>query len=287
VPRIVAHVRSGEFPLNFERRWRRPIARYVFSRVDCFIFLSNDLARQVEAHIPESRRAVVPNCIDEAVRCTTEEVATKLESRRRRARFRVLYLANMMPTKGYWDVAEAVRQVVSKGPAPPVEVDFAGAWPSQRDRETFESFLREHGLAGAARLHASVTDRDEVKRLLLGADALVLPTYYPEAQPRSIIEAMNAATPIIACPEASIPEYVHDGINGYLVEPRSPGQIASAIERLLDPATWQARAEASRRIYLETFEPARIQRALLAAVLGRPAPETDPPPPQPDLLAPR
>ncbi len=268
VRRVVAHVRSGEFPRNYSRRWQRPLTKFVFSKVDCFIFLSEDLASQVADDLPRERRAVIPNCIDEAVRCSDREVADKLEARSERAELRVLYLANMVPAKGYRDVAEAVHLVAAKRPELPLRVDFAGAWPTPEDREAFVSLLAARGLSDLARLHDGIGDREEVKRLLLKTDVVVLPTYYPEAQPRSLIEAINAATPIIATREASIPEYILDGVNGYLVDPRAPEQIADAIEKLAEPGTWRARAEAARRIYLEKFDPEVIQRALAAAFLG-------------------
>ena len=271
VRRIVAHVRSGEFPRNFTRRWQRPLAKYVFSKVDCFIFLSQHLADKVADDLPSERRAVVFNCIDEEVRCSEREVAEKLTARGERETLRVLYLANMVPAKGYRDVAEAVHLVASRRPDLALEVDFAGAWPSPEDREAFVRLLEAKGLSAIARLHDGIGDRREVKRLLLETDVVVLPTYYPEAQPRSLIEAINAATPIIATREASIPEYIFDGVNGYLVDPRAPEQIAAALERLAEPATWRARAEAARRVYLEKFDPDVIQRALVEAFLGGPA----------------
>ena len=58
-------------------------------------------------------------------------------------------------------------------------------------------------------VHGGVSERSIIKEFLNRADAFVLPTYYPiEAQPISIIEALNSGTPVIATNHASIPEMI-------------------------------------------------------------------------------
>jgi glycosyltransferase involved in cell wall biosynthesis len=273
VPRIVAHVRSGNYHEAFNRRLTAGLTRSVARGVDRFVYLSAYLSSLSEPYLPASKRIVVPNAIDEDVRFSQREVEAKLEARRQRSALRVSFIANMIPSKGYMDLARALADLVERG-GPPVEADFVGAWPQERDRQAFESFLSTSGLETTVRVHGGVSDRAWIKALLSESDVLVLPTYYPvEAQPRSIIEALNAATPVVSTRHASIPEYIEDGANGYLVGAREPREIAAALERLADPAEWSERARAARRSYLELFDPEVIAGMLRSVFLAPDTPE--------------
>jgi glycosyltransferase involved in cell wall biosynthesis len=55
-----------------------------------------------------------------------------------------------------------------------------------------------------------------------------------ESAPRVLIEAMACSLPIIATPVFGIPELVKDGINADFYDPGNIGQLAGAIERLID-----------------------------------------------------
>ena len=54
-----------------------------------------------------------------------------------------------------------------------------------------------------------------------------------EGFPNSIIEAMAAGRPVVATAVGGIPDAVLDGVTGLLVSPRSPADLAAAIERLI------------------------------------------------------
>ncbi len=264
--RIVAHVRSGNYHENFGRFGLRALSRYVVQSLDQMIFLSRHLAERSAQFVPDEKRAVVFNTIDPAVHVSDEEVTTKVARRSARERLQVVYISNMIATKGYWDLAKAVAAVRDEVP---LAVDFVGSFPTPREREEFERFVHNHDLGATVHIHGGIADRAVIRRLLLGADVFVLPTYFPvEAQPRSIIEALNAGVPVVATRHASIPEYVVDGDNGYLVDLRSPDQIGRALTQLADLGTWRERAEAARRSYRELFDPAVLRRGLLDALLG-------------------
>ncbi len=267
VGRIVAHIHGGNFHEHFTRPWHRRMSQRFVSEVDSFIFLSHTLGLRSARHIPSEKRAVVPNSIEEPLCLSEKEVEAKIAERCRRSVLRVAFVSNMHQSKGYMDVAAAVAMCRANNMA--IEVDMVGKWHTDTDRHVFERFLAAHGLHTAVRLHGAVADRGVIKELLRSADVFTLPTYYPnEAQPVSIIEAMNAGTPIIATAHASIPEYVVDDGNGYLVSPRAPGEIAVALRRLADVGNWRKKARAARETYVRNFAPDVIRTRLLAAFLG-------------------
>ena len=267
VDHVVAHVHNGNFTDVFERStvpdW---LVGYFRRSVDRFVFSSTSLSERCADHLPASKRTTVHNTVDERVRCTEAEIEEKIRARTERKKLRIVFLSNMIRSKGYGDVAEAAAILRERSDLR-FELDYYGAWNDAGERREFEERLEELELNDVATVHGPVTDRSAIKELLLEADVFVLPTYYPrEAQPFAIVEAMNAGTPVISTRHVSIPEYVHDGRNGYLVSKRSPDQIADAVSKLADASNWARKARAARTVYENQFSPADVKRQILAAI---------------------
>ncbi|RLB00740.1 MAG: glycosyltransferase family 1 protein, partial [Deltaproteobacteria bacterium] len=97
----------------------------------------------------------------------------------------------------------------------------------------------------------------EKVRELVSSDIFVFPTHPPEAFPLVILEAMAVGLPIVSTEVGSIPEIVADGVNGFVVPPRNPQALASAVVHLIkDEIMRQNFGRASRRLFEEryTFE---------------------------------
>jgi len=90
---------------------------------------------------------------------------------------------------------------------------------------------------------------DQKNQLLRNSDLFCFPTYYQnENQPVNLIEAMAFGLPILTTRWRSIPELFPAQYPG-LVDVRSPGQIADAIESLISTET----GEGFRAIFLREF----------------------------------
>jgi glycosyltransferase involved in cell wall biosynthesis len=112
------------------------------------------------------------------------------------------------------------------------------------------------GRAGAA----------QVRALLGGAVALVVPSIY-EGMPLVVLEAMDAAVPVVASRVSGIPEVVQDGHTGWLVPPEDPPALGAALAAVLaDPAAARRRGAAGRRRLDEQFRPPQVARRWLRAV---------------------
>lgn len=261
VKRVVAHVHSGNLVQTLNKPLLRVLSRWFIGNIDSFIFLTKQLSQNAEGVIPAAKRRVIHNPIDEAVRFTDAQVHEKIANRAGRKIFNILFLSNLYATKGYWELAGALGDLPGQWHA-----HFVGAFPdSERDQQArFMTYLQQANLTDRVTLHGSITDRSVIRGLLAEADVFVLPSYFPmEAQPRSIIEAMNAATPIISTRHASIPEYVFDDVNGYLVEQRSAPAIAVALQKLMTLDNWQAKAKAARHTFETMFDSKVIREQLL------------------------
>lgn len=95
------------------------------------------------------------------------------------------------------------------------------------------TLLQEHAdrLGIADSVHFLGT-RSDVPALLSLADTLVLSSKM-EANPVSILEGLACGKPVVAPRVGSIPETVHDGKNGFLVEPHNAAHLAERTQQLL------------------------------------------------------
>ncbi|MFZ1073957.1 MAG: glycosyltransferase family 4 protein [Verrucomicrobiia bacterium] len=95
--------------------------------------------------------------------------------------------------------------------------------------------------------HHPSLPHQELARLLTGCTAFVLPSQ-EEGFALVILEAMAAGLPVVTSYESGATTLVKDGIEGFVIRPREPRQIADAMIRLAqDRALNQRMGEAARR----------------------------------------
>jgi glycosyltransferase involved in cell wall biosynthesis len=74
---------------------------------------------------------------------------------------------------------------------------------------------------------------DNVDEVITTADCVVLPSYYREGTPKTLLESASSAKPIITTDNVGCRDVVDHGVNGYLCEPRSSEDLAEKIEMFL------------------------------------------------------
>ena len=79
--------------------------------------------------------------------------------------------------------------------------------------------------------------REDVRSYLAISNIIVLPSYYREGIPRSLLEAMAMGKPIITTDNIGCREIVDDGVNGYLVPPKDVPALKESISKLLDDSS--------------------------------------------------
>ncbi|WP_053181381.1 glycosyltransferase family 4 protein [Sunxiuqinia dokdonensis] len=75
---------------------------------------------------------------------------------------------------------------------------------------------------------------DDVKTVIQQADAVILPSYYREGTPKSLLEALAIGRPIITTNMPGCKETVIDEVNGFICDPKSIDDLASKMERFLN-----------------------------------------------------
>lgn len=252
---LVTIVHWGNFETLFTSLLTKWSSEKLVRLVTKFVFIDQTLADKCAEWIPNEKITVIPNILDSKTICSDREVAERRTGRPSRP-FRILYLSNMIKSKGFLDVLEA--GIILRENNIPFFMDFVGSWHDSSAE--FESLVHKHNLTDHIHHHGSVSDRARIKELHLQADAFVLPTYYPtEAQPSSIIEALSAATPIITCNQGGIAGMVRPEEDALFVPKESPSAIADSIISLTQPDRWQHYSKQSRRRYLALFDPKSIK----------------------------
>ncbi len=180
-----------------------------------------------------------------------------------------LLVARMIREKGIGEYVEAARAVHAQHPgtrfvmAGETGVDNPSAIPAA----TIEAWQAEGVVS-------YVGFSSDIREQLREADCVVLPSYYGEGVPRTLLEAASMGKPLITTDNVGCREAVEDGENGYLCRPRDAGDLAAAMGRFLAlPSAERARmGEASRRKAVAEFDEAiviRRYRQAVDAAVGR------------------
>ena len=75
---------------------------------------------------------------------------------------------------------------------------------------------------------------DDVKAVIQNSDVVVLPSYYREGTPKSLLESLGTGRPIITTDMPGCKETVIDGVNGFLCKPKSIEDLSNKMEQILN-----------------------------------------------------
>jgi glycosyltransferase involved in cell wall biosynthesis len=279
--RIILHRHGGNYD-DFYRRQsplRRLAIRRALARADCLVVLGHALT-EMYAFVPQHRDkvVVVHNGLPEEMPDWDRVLAAKP---RADEEIRILFLSNLIESKGYLDVLEAVRRLVHEHGLD-VKSDFAGEFWFIADSKLYRSAdqaqadflqrLENYGLRERVVWHGGVTG-ERKRELLSRAHYFVLPTAYKyEGQPVSIIEAMAYGALVVSTAFRTIPEMLDDGRAGVLVEAGQPEQIVDAVLACpVGSPAWCAKVQAARQRCSELFSRERHLDRLIAVIRGDPA----------------
>jgi glycosyltransferase involved in cell wall biosynthesis len=137
--------------------------------------------------------------------------------------FVAVVVAHLIKDKGIDVAIRAVAQL----PGEPL-LWIVGQGPEQ---ESLQAMIESLGLCQRVRF---VGPRRQVEPLMQAADCALCPSVWSEAVGLVNLEALACGLPVIASRVGGIPEFIEDGLNGFLFTPGDVYELVERIRRLMD-----------------------------------------------------
>lgn len=144
-------------------------------------------------------------------------------------------IARLLGQKGIREYAAAAEILRADGEA--VRCHLVGGLDANPD-SIGAAELRAWERAGILEYHGVLKD---VRPILAASHVFVLPSYYREGVPRTILEAMALGRAVITCDSPGCRETVRDGSNGFLIPPRATEALVAAMRAFVQDSSLAAK----------------------------------------------
>jgi len=219
----------------------RPVFRHVLRHSAVVTAVSNWLAGEAGAVLPNVKPVVAPMPVDTAMFTPGNGRSTD----------RVLFVGRLNAQKGVSTLIDALPSVGA-----PYAVDIVGDGP---DRAALEDRARNLRVADRITWHGSLA-RSDLPPLYQRAALLVVPSI-DEGLGLVAVEGQMCATPVIAANSGGLGDIVRNGQTGVLVPPLDPSALAQAIDEMLENPDRAREIGAAGRVHaLATFAPESAAR---------------------------
>lgn len=157
-------------------------------------------------------------------------------------KIQVIFTGRMVREKGVCDLIEAAESLKAEY-ADKINFILCGRLTSNKTGVD-EAYFKEHC---DGKYISWLGERSDIHQLLEQSHIMAFPSYYREGVPKSLIEASAVGRPIITCNTTGCKDVVDDGINGFLVQPKSPSHIGKALKQLIEDSSLRQRMGKSAR----------------------------------------
>ena len=253
--RCLVHLHGGYYRTLIDGlgNWQKKANYKAIARLNGAIVLGPSLKWIFAEMLPEDKIFTVPNCVDDEYLMSDEEFEEKLSTIEERKIKHVLYLSNLIGSKGYPEVLKMAKfekeRCLLEGYRK-YHFDFAGNFFEKEEETFFFSYVREHRLEEYVTYHGMV-DKDKKRALIKKSDIFVLLTRYPkEGQPISILEAMGNGMLIVTTDHAGIPDII--GNDNYIVRKNTKVEY-KVMEQYFDNNTIIQLYRTNRNTVLEKY----------------------------------
>ncbi len=169
----------------------------------------------------------------------------------------ILYVGRLSKGKGIEYLIQAIPRISKKFPE--TKLHIVGEGDMERNLKDLANKL---GIEDKAIFHGYVP-HENLAKVYKEAAVFVLPSILRENLPLAIIEAMSKAIPVITTNFGGQAEIIQDGINGLLVKPGDPADLAEKISTILDnPELAREMGRRGRKIVEENHTPEQHLRRL-------------------------
>lgn len=135
-----------------------------------------------------------------------------------------LMISRMIETKGIREYFKAAKIIKEK--YKDVKFVFIGAMDTKQDAMSKKE-LDEYIKNGIVEYHEETND---VQSFMKECKVFVLPSYYREGIPRTLLEALAMGRPIITTNSIGCKETIKENKNGFLIKPKSVEELVNKIQ---------------------------------------------------------
>lgn len=224
--KVLIHQHNKGMQYYCHKPFYRQLYRLVYQNTKVML-LSWRLYEDIADVVKKEQVCICPNGI-------APVEGTKVEKKGNNHVCRLLYLSNLIPSKGCNALLDALALLKAKRIN--FVCDFIGGDCPEQSADDFISLIKTKCLDDCTFYHGRKygKDKDEYYQ---SADIFVFPTFYSaECFPLVLLEAMQYGLPCISTTEAAIPDIIKNGENGLLVDYNS-NQIHFA-EKIADAIQW-------------------------------------------------
>lgn len=226
---------------------------------DALVAISRPLAEDLAQAFSVAAPTVIPDGVDlERFR----GVAHSFEGE-----FHIVYAGSLYRHKAVENLVHMMRELPQC-----VALTLVGGHPLKEFQRLRSLVCADDSIASRIRFTGQRTP-SEVARELARADLIVLPAADGSrsqryTSPLKLFEAMGTGTPIVAAPSPALTSILRDGETAVIAASGSPGDLAAAVRRALDPAlgrTLGGAARAAAEAYAWARRAERIEAILLTS----------------------
>ena len=234
------------------------------------IIVEGDFTKEQFKFIPDYKTKVysLPNGLPEKIDSSKINAKELLPDQP----IRLIYLSNLIETKGFWDVLEAVKTLVNIEKID-VEAIFSGKFldsvddtkfrNAQEARKAFFMYIEDNNLQNHLVYLEGLYGMEKAKQFMK-SNFFLLPSYYiNEGQPVSVLEALAYGCVPIVTDYRLISSMVNND-NGFFVSPKSPNEIVKIIKDLSkNPRLYKQYSQSAINYYLENFTAEKYTEKLI------------------------
>lgn len=216
---------------DLKLRTYRLLEHNVLQHFDRVICVSEEISKELRgAGLSPTKVRIIGNGVDIDVFNNAAPAADIV--RHKAERVGVGIVSRLVERKGHRELLQTANLILRRYPQTMYFV--VGDGPLRHD---LERLATEYGITSSVVFTGKRTDMPNVYSSL---DIVVLPSH-AEGLPMVVMEAMAAGKPVVASNVGGIPELIHDGRTGLLVEPGNHVSLRDSMLRLLEHSCFRER----------------------------------------------
>lgn len=222
---VILTEHSGPFSVQLRTPAIRRETTLTLRRMTRVLAVSPALRADMVRAVPDCDPLVLGNVLDDSFFCPASPPAPGTTAAPDVSAPRFTFIGGLLPVKALDVLLDATALLASRMPTP-WSIDIAGEGPL---RPVLETQIQLRNLGGRVRLVGAL-GREEVRALLRGSTALVLPSH-SETFGVVLIEAMGCGVPVIAT-NCGGPSYVVGPRAGVLIPPGDADALCGRMQAI-------------------------------------------------------